>query len=332
MNEPIRLLILKSRTEKAKLYSEQLSKYKEIEIVLHTNDKYEAYDILKAGKADVLILDVEMPKMEGNIFLRDTITYTPLPVIVLDSATQKGKLNIIRALSNGASDYFFKPVDNILDDVAISQLYKKIKNAIQLNIENLRKSILEPVFFKNFLSSIPSHIELLIVGFSNSELPLFLNFVKSLNKDFPCIVAVSELKQGYTKTLADVLREDYPFEVKEATEGDEILKNRLIIASGNFHIKIEEFGDKIGLTNVLSEKLNGKRPSLDLMMYSAAEHIGYKTAGLVIGGNTQDGVLGLKSLQLSKGISYVLSVDNSISSGAITSAINFGSVEHIIKI
>ena len=326
----INVVILDSSEETAKLFAVELSKKKDINIVGYTNATTIAYDLLKNNHVDVLLLDIDMNRLVGLEFLIQTMKFTPLPIITTQLSTQKGKINTINAFEHGVIDFFPKlsSFHNEVLNENINELYSKIKIAASANITNLKKH-LELVTFNNInlTNTKFDTSKVIIFGVGIGNLEIFRKFIINLPPDFPCILAIIDLPQGYSKAFADRLNEIHDFEVKESNEGDELTPGKIIIAPGGFHLKIEEDNSKIYLSNVISEKVNNKRPSLDLLMFSAAENMGNKTVGVLLGSIGIDGVLGMKSIKLSGGRTIALTPQEAVFDETILKAIDFGGID-----
>ena len=329
-DKKINVVILDSLEEAAKLFAVELAKKKDINIVGHTNITTTAYDLMKNNQTDVLLLDIDMQRLAGLEFLTQTMQYKPLPIVTTHLSTQKGKINTINSFEFGEIDFFPKSSSfhNEILNENINELYLKIKDASSANIPNLKKHLDSEVYQNIKLKKLKfDESKVFIFGVGIGNLEIFRKLLMHLPVGFPCILAVIDLPQGYSKAFADRLNEIHKFDVKESNEGDELAPGRIIIAPGGFHMKIEEENSKIFLTNVISEKVNNKRPSLDILMFSAAENIGPKTIGVLLGSVGIDGVLGMKSLKMSGGKTFALHPLDSVFDETIQKAIDFGGID-----
>jgi len=330
----INVVILDSSEETAKLFAVELSKKKDINIIGFSNVTTVAYDLIKNNQVDVLLLDIDMNRLVGLEFLTQTMQYTPLPIVTTHLSTQKGKINTINSFEHGAIDFFPKSSSfhNEILNENINELYSKIKISSTANIVNLKKH-LDSTAFQNYNNKIAKfdNSKIFIFGVGIGNLELFRKLVINLPPDFPCILAVTDLAQGYSKAFADRLNEIHKFIVKESNEGDELASGKIIIAPGGFHMKIEEDNSKFYLSNVISEKVNHKRPSLDILMFSAAEYVGKNTIGVLLGSVGIDGVLGMKSLKLSGGKTFALNPKEAVFDDTILKAVDFGGVDVLVN-
>jgi two-component system chemotaxis response regulator CheB len=119
-------------------------------------------------------------------------------------------------------------------------------------------------------------------------------------------------------------------EVKEAIEKDELIEGRVIISQGGFHLKIPEFKNKPFVEVFISEKVNHKRPSIDVLMLSVAEHIGRDAIGVLLSGTGEDGVVGLKAMKMSGADTIIIKPETAIISDRLQRAENFASHTHSV--
>ena len=137
-NRKIRVLIVDDSAIVRKIFSEELSKERDIEVVGTAPDPFVARDKIVQQKPDVITLDIEMPRMDGLTFLKKLMNYYPLPVIVVSSLTPKGSKMALEAMEEGAVDVLSKPGSSYsVGDMSL-QLKEKIRAASRVNLNRVR--------------------------------------------------------------------------------------------------------------------------------------------------------------------------------------------------
>lgn len=274
-----------------------------LEVVGAAPDVFSGRDMIVKLKPDVLTLDIEMPRMDGIEFLHKLMPQYPLPVVVVSSLTQKGKTITLQALEAGAVDYVPKPATDIargLNDMMM-ELRTKIKIASTANVSHWKnkkfENISKPKYEKSTKALSESTDKVIAIGASTGGTEAIRKVIESLPPTMPGIVIVQHMPAGFTKTFADRLNELSMMNVKEAEEGDRIVTGRVLIAPGDYHMKVKRSGGHyiVNLNN--SEKVNGHRPAVDVLMFSVAEHVGANAYGIILTGMGNDGAQGLKAMK-----------------------------------
>lgn len=274
-----------------------------IEVVGAAPDVYIGRDMIVKLKPDVLTLDIEMPRMDGIEFLRRLMPQYPLPVVVVSSLTQKGKHITMQALESGAIDFVPKPATDVargLNDM-MTELKTKIKIASTANVSHWKN--------KRFDTADQGHASMkskalaestdkvIAIGASTGGTEAIRKVICDLPPATPGIVIVQHMPKGFTKTFSDRLNELSMMQVKEAEEGDRVLTGRVLIAPGDYHMKVVRSGGQYIVKLNNDEKVNGHRPSVDVLMHSVAEHVGANAFGVILTGMGNDGAAGLKAMK-----------------------------------
>ncbi|MCX6153379.1 MAG: chemotaxis response regulator protein-glutamate methylesterase [Candidatus Kapabacteria bacterium] len=272
-----------------------------LEVVGAAPDVFVGRDMILNFRPDVVTLDIEMPRMDGLEFLRRLMPQFPIPVVVVSSLTQKGKYITMQALEAGAVDFVPKPTSDIARGLVemLTELKTKIKIASTANVSHWKNKK-----FQNLNRSIPttktlsdSTDKVIAIGASTGGTDAIRKVVMDLPPYTPGIVIVQHMPAGFTKTFADKVNEQCLMAVKEAEDGDRIVAGRILIApGGDYHTRVIRSGGHYFIECINSEKVNGHRPSVDVMMFSVAENVGAKAIGIILTGMGKDGALGMKAM------------------------------------
>lgn len=278
-----------------------LSLDENIEVVGVAPDVFVGRDLIVKLKPDVITLDIEMPKMDGLEFLRRLMPQFPIPVVVVSSLTQKGKSITIQALEYGAVDFVSKPTSdmvNALNDMMV-ELKTKIKIASTINVSHWKnKRIFEKQSQNNVLKSLSESTDKVIaIGASTGGTEAIRAVIENLPQTTSGIVIVQHMPKGFTQTFAQRLNQLSLMSVKEAEHGDKIVAGRVLIAPGDFHMKVVRSGGYYFVECFEKEKVNGHRPSVDVLFDSVALNVGANSYGVILTGMGNDGAKGLKAMK-----------------------------------
>jgi two-component system, chemotaxis family, protein-glutamate methylesterase/glutaminase len=264
-----------------------------IEVVGTACDPYQARDKIIESEPDVMTLDVEMPKMNGIEFLKRLMPQYPIPVVVVSSVN----MNVFDAMNAGAVDFVNKPdisTGRGLDSL-INELIIKIKIASTANLGHWKNS----VAVKNIVSRADNNQNnrLIAIGASTGGTEALYNIIKAFPKDMPGTVIVQHMPPVFTRMFAERLNNSCLMEVKEAQTGDKVYPGRVLVAQGDFHLKIKKSGGFYTVECFKGDKVNGHCPSVDVLFESVAKNAGDKAIGVILTGMGYDGAKGLLSMR-----------------------------------
>ncbi len=304
---------------------------------------------------DIIILDLEMPEMNGIDFLKEkTKQGINIPVIILSSIAKKGAKITFEALSAGASDFITKPDGQKADISYVSdQLCSMIrgyvlKNSVAkvrpaLRADTLQQKTVEkrePVETKKTVKefSIPKKkttgkIELVAIGISTGGPNALRYFFSELDKGFNIpIVIVQHMPEGFTGEFAKSLDKLTHMNVKEAEEGDLIKQGRVLIAPGNSHIKVKK--KRLGAIVTLdsSGNVNGHTPSAGVLFNSVAEQFGADSIGIIMTGMGKDGSFEIGEIKKAGGITLAQDMDSSVVFGMPKVAIENNNIDKVVSL
>lgn len=262
-----------------------------IEVVATANDPFDARDKIIKYAPDVMTCDVEMPLMNGIEFIRRLMPQYPLPVIVVSTMNN----SVFDALNAGAVDFVGKPDVKSLKDVEnfINEMIAKVKAASRAKVLNVRKESLYRI--RGNIDNGTNRI--IAIGASTGGTEAIYNVLKSLPENVPGIVIVQHIPSGFSRMFADRLNNSTKLRVKEAQTGDYVKKGHVLIAPGDKHMRIRKSADSYRVECFEGEKVNGHRPSVDILFESVAKEAGKNAIGLILTGMGYDGAKGLLSMK-----------------------------------
>ena len=262
----------------------------QIEVVGTAVDPYDARDKIKELNPDVITLDIEMPRMDGLIFLEILMQRRPMPVIVLSSLSQRGSEHALEALRLGAFDVLGKPVGPFsLDDLG-GRLIIKIKAAAAARFRHLRQPALtDRPIVREPVAPAPIHFldprALILLGASTGGTEALREVITRLPPNLPGIAIVQHIPAMFSRAFADRLRSLSALDVREAVEGDRLAPGVALVAPGDFHLLLHWQHDHYRVRVAAGPLIWHQRPAVDLLFKSAADcgAAPHTVAGLLTG-------------------------------------------------
>jgi two-component system chemotaxis response regulator CheB len=333
MKKPVRVLVVDDSALMRKLIPQLIEREGSIQVVGTAMDGAFALEKIPDLKPDVITLDLDMPRMDGMETLKKIMRKHPLPTIVVSAHSTEGALATFKALGLGAFDFVTKPKDPTthMDAIAI-ELIEKIKAAAKSQLVRLP----EPQAKQRKVRPVrrgESPSKVIAIGISTGG-PQALHYVLSqLSPDFSgAILIVQHMPEGFTGMFAQRLDETCAIEVKEAKAGDLLLPGRALICPGNKHMKVKHMplGDVVVLTD--SDKINGHRPSVDVLFKSVAQEFGHRSVGVIMTGMGEDGAEGLGAIRQAGGMTIAQSEESCVVYGMPRIAVERGHAMRVIAL
>jgi two-component system chemotaxis response regulator CheB len=284
-------------------------------------------------KPNVVTLDLEMPGMNGIDTLKEIMRRQPVPVIVFSSHSTEGASVTMKALGLGAFDFVTKPKDATahMGETA-RELIAKVKAAADCKLKPrmMAGHAQKP---QKMAAAAGSPTKVVGIGVSTGG-PQALEYVLSaLPGDFPgAITVVQHMPDGFTDMFARRLDEICTLRVKEAQSGDVLQPGRVLICPGSRHLKVKRL--PLGDIVVLSEepRVNGHRPSVDVLLRSLAEEFHAMAVGVLMTGMGDDGAEGLGAIKKEGGLTIAQSEESCVVYGMPKAAIERGYATRVVAL
>lgn len=324
------------------LLKQLLSAEKMIEVVGVANDPYAARELIKKLNPQVLLLDVEMPLMDGVTFLKNIMRLRPMPVVMVSSFTAPGKEIALEALAEGAFDCIGKPSvengDNLYDFAA--SLIEKIKSAGAVNHDArglLSQSIRTPSGNVSKPASeivtdaqLASHV--IAIGASTGGIETIEKIITQLPVRTSGIVIVQHISKDFSKLFAKRSNDRSQLRVMIATHGQKILPGQVLIAPDDFHLTIKRFQGCFICELEDELPVHGHKPSIDKLFNSVAEAAKKQATGILLTGMGADGAHGLKAIQNAGGHTIAQDQKSSVVWGMPGAAVKLGAADEVLSI
>lgn len=323
----IKVLVVDDSAVVRKILSEELSRYKDIEIVGTAVDPYVARDKIVRLKPDVITLDLEMPRMDGLSFLVKLMKHYPMPVVVLSSLTPKNSETALKALELGALDVLCKP-GSAYSTLDISRkLANAIRAAASAQISVHKSAPPEPDVIRD-LRFKTTH-KVIAIGASTGGTKAIEAILRGMPRTAPGIVIVQHMPENFTTAFAKRLNETCEMEVHEARDKDHVVPGTALIAPGNRHMVLNRSGGNYLVRIKGGPPVHYQRPSADVLFQSVAKHAGRNAVGAILTGMGADGAKGL--LAMRENGAYTLAQDEKtcVVFGMPKEAIKIGAVDEV---
>ena len=328
MNEKIKVFVVDDSMLFRKVLIDNLSQNPNIEVVGYAIDAFDAERKIPLVKPDVVTVDVEMPRLNGIDFVKKLLPIYPVPVILVSSLN----LNVFEALSAGAVDFVRKPdmSMSINTNTFLNTLMSKIFIASRAKIKVPAKAAPAAVPVAALGGNMPfglnAYNTVIAIGASTGGTEATLQVLKDLPADTPGIVVTQHMPEGFTKMYADRLNRLCHMKVKEAQSGDPIERGQVLIAPGDFQMKVVRVGNRYSVNCYSGEKVSGHRPSVDVLFQSVADAAGASSVGIIMTGMGRDGADGLLSMKKKGAFTIGQDAESCVVYGMPMVAYNIGAV------
>lgn len=308
---PIKVLIVDDSIVFREMAARGIASDSRIEVVGLAGDPYEARDAILQHRPDVLLLDIELPKMNGLTFLRQLMPQYPIPTVAISGNSDV----LLKALEAGAVDYARKPqqVGQEGINTFFQELIVKIKIASMANVSQHKESYAPQEILGQYVRGpvMDRNAEKIVaIGASTGGTEAIHTIVRDFPRSMPGVVIVQHMPESFTAMYANRLNTSCAMEVKEAEDGDLVLRGRVLLApGGNCHMKVIKSDGKLRVRCFPDEKINGHRPSVDVLFQSVAQAAGRQAIGVILTGMGSDGAKGI--LEMKRAGAYTIGQDES---------------------
>ncbi len=337
----INILVVDDSALVRKVLSEIIVKTSGLHLVDTAHDPIFAIEKLKKHEIDVIMLDIEMPRMDGLTFLEKLMRAKPTPVIILSSLTKKNAQITLNAFELGAFDVLTKP-DDILELPRMEEdVIRAIKNAAAGNVKaklvrQFQKKISSehtvPPPRQLFTTSRKTTDRIIVIGSSTGGTTAISDILHDLPVDLPGIVIVQHMPLRFTHAFADRLNSLLPHTVKVAISGERIQNGFVYIAPGEQHCSVSVSGAKYHLKLRDGPRVNYHKPSVTVLFNSAANYAGQNTVGVMLTGMGDDGAKAMKKMKDSGSYNIVQDEESSVVWGMPGKAYEYGASSIILPL
>jgi two-component system chemotaxis response regulator CheB len=341
----IRVLIVDDSASVRQMLTQILESDPGIEVVGVASDPYIAVERISQNPPDVITLDIEMPRMDGLTFLDRIMSQHPIPTVICSTLTAAGSDLALQALERGAVEIITKPRVGAREFFEESRvrICETIKSAAGARLRKLR--INQPMRVAPKLTAdavldkaparaaiIQTTEKVVVVGASTGGTEALREFLEAMPADCPGIAIVQHMPENFTARFAERLNQICRPTVKEAADGDSVIRGQALIAPGNRHLLIKRSGARYYVELNNGPLVSRHRPSVDVLFRSAARFAGRNVVGVIMTGMGDDGSKGMLEMKQAGAVNLAQDEDSCVVFGMPAEAIKLGGVDLVLPL
>jgi two-component system, chemotaxis family, protein-glutamate methylesterase/glutaminase len=316
----------------------------DINVIGAASDPVFAMEKLSREWPDVIVLDVEMPRMDGITFLKKIMAEHPTPVVICSSLTEKGAETTLQALAAGAVEIITKPkmgLKNFLQESAV-QLVMAVRAAANAKVRHLNKppiNVAKKITLDDMAplvttssAMVQTTERIVAIGTSTGGTQALENVLVALPGVCPGLVIVQHMPEKFTASFADRLNKVSQIEVREAKNNDRVIPGLALIAPGGKHMTLKRSGAYYHVEVIDGPMVNRHRPSVDVLFRSVAKFAGRNATGIIMTGMGDDGARGLKEMFDAGSMTYAQDEETCVVYGMPKEAIKLGGVKRVVPL
>lgn len=291
-------------------------------------------------RPDVILLDLEMPRMDGLTFLRKIMAEDPIPVVICSALAYPGTEIALRAINEGAVDVITKPTAGLKAFLYESSilLIDSIRSASHARLRRRGLPTVSTEAKASAIQVLPSRQEpvlyittdkVVVIGASTGGTEALQMLLESMPPDSPGLVIVQHMPEVFTKAFAERLHATCRIEVKEAADGDRVMQGRALIAPGNRHTLLRRSGGHYVVEVTDGPLVCRHRPSVDVLFRTTAQAAGANAIGVIMTGMGNDGAEGLLEMKKSGALTIAQDEASCVVFGMPKEAISLGAVADV---
>jgi two-component system chemotaxis response regulator CheB len=346
-NKKIRVLVIDDSASVRQAMTTILQEDPEIEVIGAAPDPFSAARRIQEEVPDVITLDVEMPRMDGITFLRKLMSQCPVPVVMCSSLTEEGSETLLQAMEAGAVDVILKPRIGVADHLVEHNLQIRdvVKGASRARVrgrpavreakpEGPQKKLTADAVLPPPSGRAMSRTTEMVVclGASTGGTEALREVLEALPANSPGVVVVQHMPENFTRAFAKRLNGLCEVDVKEAVDGDPVLRGHVLIAPGGKHLMLERQGARYHVAVKDGPLVSRHRPSVDVLFRSAARAAGSNAVGVIMTGMGDDGARGLLEMKQAGARTFAQDEATSIVFGMPKEAIARGAADRVVPL
>lgn len=339
----IKVLIVDDSASVRQVLSEIIENEPDLELIGTAADPFFAAQRIQREVPDVILCDIEMPRMDGITFVQKIMSQRPIPVIICSSLTTAGSTTFMRAMEAGAVDVVTKPQLGTHQFLAESRV--RIADAVRAAAKaKVRARPATPVVPQAKLTAdavippprgasvIRTTDRVIAIGASTGGTEALRAVLEALPRDPPGIVIVQHMPAGFTTSFARRLDELCQVEVREAQQGDRVMRGQVLIAPGDKHLLLQRSGAQYRVDVREGPLVSRHRPSVDVLFRSAARAAGPNALGIIMTGMGDDGAKGLLEMREAGASTIAQDEESCVVFGMPKEAIRLGAAKSVVPL
>ncbi|QHI97500.1 chemotaxis-specific protein-glutamate methyltransferase CheB [Xylophilus rhododendri] len=308
-------------------------------------DPLMAIERLKEGWPDVIVLDVEMPRMDGITFLRKIMQERPTPVVICSSLTERGARTTVEAMAAGAVAIVTKPQLGLKQFLQESgeELLSTVRSAARARVRRSTApppvqprhnadAVLPPGAVREVRAMARTTERIVAIGTSTGGTQALEVLLTALPRVTPGLVIVQHMPEKFTAAFAARLDGLCAITVREAAHNDRVVAGQALIAPGGRHMVLKRSGAQYFVEVIDGPLVNRHRPSVDVLFRSTARCAGANALGIIMTGMGDDGAAGLLEMRTAGARTLAQDEDSCVVYGMPREAVRLGAVERTVAL
>lgn len=337
MSDLIKVFVIDDSAVVRQVAAAVLSQDSMIEVIGSASDPVFAQQKMEKAWPDVILLDIEMPRMDGITFLKKLMSERPTPVVICSTLTEKGAATSLEALAAGAVEIISKPKVGLKDFLSESSvaIIRAVKAAARAHVGAvpLRPSGRAVTPSPAITTALPKTTESVVaLGTSTGGTQALQMVLTALPENCPGIVVVQHMPEKFTAAFAERLNKVCRCEVKEAADRDRVRPGRVLIAPGGKHMQLNRSGAHYYVNVLDGPPVNRHKPSVDVLFRSVAKVAGKNAIGVIMTGMGDDGARGLLEMRKAGAITAAQNEVSCVVFGMPKEAIALGGATNVLPL
>jgi len=341
------VLIIDDSISMRKIIKDMINSIDEFEVIAEAKDAYDAREKIKEYEPDLVTIDINMPKMNGVIFLRNLMRLHPMPAVVISGESVRGNdifddgaVGFINKPENGESmaNFASRIKDNLLNLTFLLKRYtlkkpKPIKKVTSSKSIEVDRKVHPDEVIKSMPARRLGGTKVIAIGSSTGGVESLLKVFKNLTNNLPPILITQHIPYGFSKSFAERLNSNSNLTVHEAKDGMILEKGHAYLAPGNMHLCIEKGSAGIYKTKLLDTiKVSHHRPSVDVLFRSVNNVVGSSAMAIMMTGMGDDGSIAMKELYDNGAYTIAQNEESCVVFGMPAKAIEKGAIKDIVHL
>jgi two-component system, chemotaxis family, protein-glutamate methylesterase/glutaminase len=357
MTQRIKAMVVDDSAVVRQVIGGLLSADPEIELIGAHADPIFALRAMEKQWPDVLVLDVEMPRMDGITFLRQIMTTRPTPVVICSTLTTQGAPTTLQALQAGAVEIVAKPSSSVRDQLQEQgrALVATVKSAAGANVKALAARVTAQASPRHggvaSVDSLPPPVSvnadhhvlpgramvetterIVAIGSSTGGTQALEVLLRQLPVTAPGMVIVQHMPEAFTQAFADRLNSVCQIRVRQAQDGERVLPGHALIAPGGRHLQLRRQGAYYHAVIKDGPPVSRHRPSVNVLFSSVAHCAGRNAIGIIMTGMGDDGARGMLEMKQAGSLNYAQDEATCVVFGMPREAIKLGAVDTVLPL
>ena len=340
---PIRVMIVDDSAVVRRVVSDTIERTPDMVVIATAADPLFAMAKMRSAWPDVIVLDIEMPRMDGLSFLRKLMAEHPTPVVICSSLAASGNAVAMEALAAGAFAIVAKPHAGVKDFLhnAASDIVATVRSAARANVRVLACAARAPAPKLSadavLAGASPGALadttdKVIALGTSTGGTQALEAVLTRLPANIPGLVIVQHMPERFTAMFAERLDALCAIRVREARHNDRVLPSHALIAPGGRHLLLKRSGAQYHVEVVDGPLVNRHKPSVDVLFRSVAKGAGRNAVGVIMTGMGDDGARGLREMHDAGALTLAQDEASSVVYGMPREAVRLGGVDRVLPL